>query len=96
MQLSFYAEKSGKLVLSNVESADKRLNSDLNEVTLTVKGGEYNTFDSLIVTGNGDVTATFNGERLYPGSVRRYRSAGWSEQCQPDLGYSAEAYCQSV
>ena len=66
MQLSFYAEKSGKLVLSNVESADKRLNSDLNEVTLTVKGGEYNTFDSLIVTGNGDVTATFTANGSTP------------------------------
>ncbi|WP_107631310.1 S-layer homology domain-containing protein [Agathobaculum massiliense] len=57
MQLSFYADKDGTLTLTNV--ADIETNDNDGTVTLSVKGGEYNLFDSLIVTGAGNVTATF-------------------------------------
>ena len=62
MELSFYAEKGGKLVLKNVQSVDANQNTGAQEVTLTVKGGEHNKFDSLIVTGNNNVTATFTAD----------------------------------
>ncbi len=62
MELSFYAEKDGTLVLDNVQSVDAKQNSDVQEVTLKVKGGEYNKFDSLIVTGSDNVTATFTAD----------------------------------
>ena len=55
MQLSFYASQDGTLTLTNV--SDIATNDNNGTVALTVKGGEYNKFDSLIVTGN--VTATF-------------------------------------
>ncbi len=55
MQLSFYASQDGTLTLTNV--SDIATNDNDGTVALTVKGGEYNKFDSLIVTGN--VTATF-------------------------------------
>ena len=62
MQLSFYADKSGTLTLNNV--ADIATNDNDGTVTLNVKGGDYNKFDSLIVTGNGNVTATFAADNV--------------------------------
>ena len=64
MQLSFYADKSGTLTLNNV--ADIATNDNDGTVTLNVKGGDYNKFDSLIVTGNGNVTATFAADGSTP------------------------------
>ena len=64
MQLSFYADKDGTLTLTNV--ADIETNDNDGTVTLSVKGGEYNLFDSLIVTGAGDVTATFTANGSTP------------------------------
>ena len=54
MQLSFYAANSGTLTLTNVADVET---GAIGTVTLYVKGGDYNRFDSLIVTD--DVTATF-------------------------------------
>ena len=59
MQLSFYADKDGTLTLTNV--ADIETGDNDGTVTLSVKGGEYNKFDSLIVTGAGNVVASMNG-----------------------------------
>ncbi|MCU6790400.1 S-layer homology domain-containing protein [Agathobaculum ammoniilyticum] len=64
MQLSFYADKDGTLTLTNV--ADIETNDNDGTVTLSVKGGEYNLFDSLIVTGAGNVTATFTANGSTP------------------------------
>ncbi len=64
MQLSFYADKSGTLTLNNV--ADIATNDNDGTVTLNVKGGDYNKFDSLIVTGSGNVTATFVADGTAP------------------------------
>ena len=69
MQLSFYASSDGTLVLNNVQSVDTANNTGANQVTLSVKGGEYNTFDSLIVTGNGTVDGTFTATGTTPPSA---------------------------
>ena len=63
MQLSFYASQDGTLTLTNV--SDIATNS-IGTVTLTVKGGEYNKFDSLIVTGNVTATFTASGSTTLP------------------------------
>ena len=57
MQLSFYAESAGELTLTNV--ADIESNDNDGTVVLEYKAG-YNKFDSLVITGTGNVTA--NGE----------------------------------
>ena len=60
MQLSFYADKAGTLTLTNV--ADIETGDNDGTVKLSVTAKQYNKFDSLIVTGNGNVTATFTAD----------------------------------
>ena len=52
MQLSFYAKSAGELTLTNV--ADIESNDNDGMIVLKYAAG-YNKFDSLIITGKGDV-----------------------------------------
>ena len=61
---SFHSTNSGKLVLKNMSSVESQYNN-VDDVELPVKKG-YNSFDSLIVTGKGNVTATFTADGRTP------------------------------
>ena len=61
MELSFYADKDGDLLIDGVQSVEKSYNVDNDTVKLPFKASkDKNVFSSLIVVGN--VTASVNGQ----------------------------------
>lgn len=70
MTLSFWANTDGTLTLTNMQAipGDSGVANGADSVTISYKAG-FNEFDSLIVTGDNNVTVTVDGQMPVTGAT---------------------------